>query len=638
MIKKEIIIPKGIEYISQWEDYVLPKGTHCIIDKGVTGCGYTEFALTNGDWVVLCSPRKLLLENKSEKHLKLNHKNIIYLDGLNLDSMYTVVERQLSFCNENNLPPKFLITYDSTGKIIECLKRLNVLNKFVFVVDEFQSIFLDSYFKVSVEFDFVNNLQSCSSVIYLSATPMLDKYLVKLKEFCDLPFYRLDWSETGFVETVTIERKRTNALTTECCKIVYNYLNGNFPLTTDSNNNVYQSKEAVFYFNSVSEILRVVRKCNLTSENTLIVCSKTDKNLDKLKKEGFTFGKIPLENEPNPMFIFCTSAVYMGVDFYSKCASSYVFADPNVECLALDISLDLPQIIGRQRDKSNPFKNCVTLFYRTKRKDELDLTEENFKEYQKGKRKKTLDLLNLFDRATDSEKEVLIEKLTDSIEYSNYSRDFVSISEKTGKPVYNTLIDIADERAWDVSQKDYQDTISVTKAIENLNSSNFGAEVIKYRDKDEIIISSFLNNQFYRTNLFRERMKLYCEFSDKYKDNKYVMESLQKRVDSKFLKYYRYYGTKGCSSRNYQESNLYSGWEDATKDEKLLFSIYANFKTGDKLAKSEIKTRLKEIYSSLSISKTAKASDLGEYFKLSKTNVTINGEIKNGFKLGERLR
>ena len=30
--------------------------------------------------------------------------------------------------------------------------------------------------------------------------------------------------------------------------------------------------------------------------------------------------------------------------------------------------------------------------------------------------------------------------------------------------------------------------------------------------------------------------------------------------------------------------------------------------------------------------------DLGEYFKLSKTNVLVNGEPKNGFKLGERLK
>ena len=633
---KEIVIPKGIEYIGQWKEYSIPKGEHCIVDKGVTGCGYTEFALTNEDPIVLCSPRRLLLENKSEKHMKEKHYNIIYLDSVPLEKMYKVVGDHLEFCKEENLIPKFLITYDSTKKIVECLRYYGFLEDFIFVVDEFQSIFLDSYFKVGVEFDFVRNLQECQNVIYLSATPMLDKYLSKLNEFMNLTFYKLNWSESGFVDTISIQRKRTNSLTLECVKIVKNYLKGNFPMMTDNNNNVRQSKEAVFYFNSVSEILRVVRRCGLTSENTIIICSKSEANERKLKKEGFTFGKIPLADESNPMFIFCTSAVYMGVDFISDCAS-YVFADPNVECLALDISLDLPQIIGRQRNKANPFKNYIALFFKTKQVGEMDLTEENFLKYQEEKREKTKDLLTLFDRATEKEKLAYIEKLTDSIEYSNYSGDFVSISEITGKPVYNALIDIADQRAWDVAQKDYQDEISVTKAIENID--NLKTRVMDYRDNDEIIISAFLNDYFYPESAFRARMKMYCEFRDMFKDNQYVMDSLLHRVvDPRFHQYYNYYGTEGCRARNYQDSELKAGWEDSTKESKLASMIYSKFKEGDRIVMTDAKKALKEFYSNLSMNKTAKGTDLGEYFELSKTHVTIDGITKHGFKLGRRLK
>jgi hypothetical protein len=466
---------------------------------------------------------------------------------------------------------------------------------------------------------------------------MLDKYLVKLKEFKDLTFYKLDWSETGFVETITLKRKRTNALTTECSKIVNSFLKGNYPVISDKNNEVYESKEAVFFFNSVSEILRVIRRCELTPQNTIIVCSKSEKNEKKLKELGFTFGKIPLEDEPNPMFTFCTSAVYMGVDFHSSCASSYIFADPNVECLAMDISLDLPQIIGRQRNKNNPFKNNIVLFYKTKRSEELDLTRDNFVQYQEEKKRKTLSLLEGFNRLTEEQKKDYTEKLIESIEYSNYSKDFISISERTGKPIYNSLIEIADERAWDVSQKDYQDTLSVTRAISDLE--NLNVSVAKYGDEDELILQNFLDNQFYRAKYFHERMKLYCEFSDKYKSNKYIIEGIYNRVvDPRFLRYYRYYGTKGCSARNYQESMLYQGLVDDSKRPKLDSLIYERFKSGDKLSKSSIKEILSEMYKSLSISKTAKASDLGEYFKLSKTNVTTPEGVKNGFKLGERLQ
>ena len=58
-------VPPGTQVISEWKEYSIPRGEHFIVDKGVTGCGYTEYCLTNNLNVVLCSPRKLLLENKN---------------------------------------------------------------------------------------------------------------------------------------------------------------------------------------------------------------------------------------------------------------------------------------------------------------------------------------------------------------------------------------------------------------------------------------------------------------------------------------------------------------------------------------------------------------------------------------------
>ena len=48
----------------------------------------------------------------------------------------------------------------------------------------------------------------------------------------------------------------------------------------------------------------------------------------------------------------------------------------------------------------------------------------------------------------------------------------------------------------------------------------------------------------------------------------------------------------------------------------------------------EIKQKLSEIYSLLCISKVPKATDLGKYFKLIKTKVTLSDKtVTNGFKL-----
>ena len=76
------------------------------------------------------------------------------------------IRNHIFLCDEENLPIKFLVTYDSSHYIIDILKELNLLNDFYFIIDEFQSIFLDAFFKSEVEFDFVEYLQDCPNVLY----------------------------------------------------------------------------------------------------------------------------------------------------------------------------------------------------------------------------------------------------------------------------------------------------------------------------------------------------------------------------------------------------------------------------------------------------------------------------------------
>ena len=472
---------------------------------------------------------------------------------------------------------------------------------------------------------------------------MLDKYLKKLKEFSNLPYYELDWSNTSVVEKLILKRKFTKSLTGECNKIIKSYLEGKFEIALDKNNNLVVSKEAVFYFNSISDIIRVINKNNLLPSQVNIICADTSENKYKLSKlskdleteknnnEKFEIGKIPLKGETNKMFTFCTKTAYIGSDFHSSCARSFVFADPNISCLALDISLDLPQIAGRQRDDNNPFKNDITIFYRTIRKDNIKDKEE-FDRLQEDRKKETNRLLSLFEKGSEEEKKSYIKKLKDSIKVSQYSDDFISISKHTNLPVYNTLIEIANERAWEVSQKDYQDKINVTKALENISSN-----VSEYLDEYEKIAQDFLDNHFYKTGFFHEKMRLYCEFMDKYSGCKEIEDIIYYKIrDDRFRKYYNFYGTRGCSSKNYQEGNLYEGVMDTTKDILLQRSIYNHFKVGQKYTKKEIKSGLEKIFRDLDItSRKPKATDLGMYFNLTRTRITNpqTGKLDEGFKL-----
>ena len=529
-----------------------------------------------------------------------------------------------------------MVTYDSLHYISEYLIKTKTINNYIFIIDEFQSIFLDSYFKAEVENSFVEYLQDCTNVVYLSATPMLTKYLEKLNDFKNLKFYEINWSESGYVDKIKFQRKNVKSLTGECNKIIQNYLSGNYPILVTPEKKVLQSTEAVFYFNSVGDIIRCINKNRLTPANTTVICANTETNRKKLRKIKFNFGKIPLKGEKHPMFMFCTSSVYMGVDFYSDCASTYVFANPNLRNLALDISMDLPQIVGRQRNKNNPFKNNVTIFYKLLKNENLE-DRYAFDKLQINRKEKTYRLINIYNKVEGIEKSDYSGKIRSSIEVENYCEDFASISRKTGEVVYNNLIEVANERAWEVSQNDYQDSINVTRAI-----SSLGYEMDNSRDKNDIAVDMFLTG-FDQIGNFESKMKLYCEFRDKNVGNIELEYKLHYKItsnygdDNKFENYYNFYGTGGCRAKSYIESDLRKGISNNTKEDKLEKEIFNQFKPGDVLPKQSIKDKLRQIYLSLGIESNPKATDLEQWFELKSTTIkNQNSKWVHGFEIIRR--
>ena len=152
-------------------------------------------------------------------------------------------------------------------------------------------------------------------------------------------------------------------------------------------------------------------------------------------------------------------------------------------------------------------------------------------------------------------------------------------------------------------------------------------------------IDDFLDNHFYKTGIFHEKMKMYCEFMDKHQGSQEVSDSLYFRIkDDKYRRYYNFYGTTGCSSRKYQEGNLYSGMMNVSKESELFSIIHSKFKEGDRLIAGDIKKELQNIYRDLGITDKAKATDLSKYFKLSRTRITFPDKtVREGFKLESLL-
>lgn len=661
-----IVVPKGVRYIGDWEEFTLPEEP-TIIDKKLPGCGFTEWCLftekedlekngritrknINNKNVILCSPRKILLFNKHEQHpdttfLVINTLGNSFDDSVDKDllqenggskkaeknytekelkelkektvALKTKIENYAWMCHLNGEPAKILVTYDSYRLVKEALVNCGLFEDFYTVIDEFQSIFIDSSFKSDTEMEFVNELSGVKRVSYVSATPMIDKYLKRLDDFKNLPYYELDWvSEDPYrIVKPILDVKSFNSVNMIAKKIIDSYLVEDYktlPLLDENGNvkEVIESKEAVFYVNSVKNIIGIINKCGLTPDQVNILCADTENNKSKIKNKlgkDFSIGKVPLKNEPNKMFTFCTRTVYLGADFYSKCARTFIISDANLKTLKVDISLDLPQILGRQRDDDNPWHNRAEFYYKTTY-DFRKVSQETFEKEINEKIEKTRKLLNIYETTSPEDKKELVEVYEDRAKMMNYSKDYVGINKHKGKfpiPVENKLVYLSELRAFEIQQKDYADRFSVFASI----NSVFGDDSIVKIDKNTSIILEDINE----LKSTSEKIKYLNEHKDILSSDElnYVIS----RMDEKVVNYITILGFDGCKACGYNITSM----NDRCKKERfnkdvLKNEIYKVFKEGDKISLSKLKSQLKEIYTSLNYKSTPKAKDIEEYF------------------------
>ena len=640
---EEINVPAGIRYISEWQGFNLPNYPH-IMDKQIPGCGFTEYCLRNNMNVILVCPRKILLENKTDQHNKNGKLNIFYAKSdlcqdlwVDKNLMKFTLKRSEDSIPSNHeeerkqlkkeieryhfskkFPSKILVTYDSFRKVKEILLELGIFNNFYIVVDEFQSIFVDSRFKASTEMEFVSALQGVQRVCYVSATPMMKSYLDKLEYFKDLPYYKLNWNSLDPTRVVKpkLTIRSLKSINTVAEKIIDSYKQGKFETSAvrmpDKSVKMIESKEAVIYVNSVSNIVGIVKKCNLKPEEVNILCADTDENRKRLKArlgKNYTIGKVPLRDEPRKMFTFCTRTVYLGADFYSDNARTFILSDANVEAMAVDISLDLPQILGRQRLSENPWKNKANLYVKVLGQDKKSI--EDFKKLIDAKLKKTNDLLLAYQDARPEVKHSLAEQYLDVATDYNYKSNYVSVNKHLGSdliPQFNNLALVAEQRAFDIQQIDYADRFVVFNkvySIFNLNE-NINKEVSDFQIEWE------------KYSQFQDRLRLLCTSNLSEGAMKCVLEIVPENIKS----YYLLIGPEKLKSLGYNYSRIKAAINvNQFNKSTLANEIYSSFIVGTKISKSDIKNNLEKIYNKLGYEKTPKATDLEEWFEIKRATI-----------------
>ena len=339
-----INVKPNINYLS---DFMSDLPHNAYINKGATGCGGTTLAITNNEPYIIAVHSVNVINNKSKQH-----KNLcpIYSE--------TTDEDINNYINNPHIPiKKFIVTYDSLPRLLNFIDP----SEYRLLVDEVQVLIRYlGHFKISVSHALIKNSYNFKSVSYLTATPTKRCYLPQ-------PLKQLNYVELNWPNLKRPDIKHLycgSQLQTKVVAFILDKLDN----TNDEIYVFYNSKTGVT--STIQKLL--MAKSDLKLDDIKIVFADNDKNVSyfrqKLKSKQLNLDHeivvdengVPLPGY-NKRINFISSFGFEGVDFYShgKDVTTLIVADANSKSMRYDISIDMPQILGRfRRDKTtNLFLN-----------------------------------------------------------------------------------------------------------------------------------------------------------------------------------------------------------------------------------------------------------------------------------------
>lgn len=585
MNKTPIEVPKGIEYLSQIEDFELPNG---ILNKGIPNCGATTLALEDRHKTIICSPRNNLLINKHEQY----PDTLLVIDRFREDAIREYIAT--ADC------PKILVSYDSLPKVARCIAEPS---EWRVVADEFQYLLSDGTFKSEVEMRLLAQLQSFDYVTYLSATPIIDTYLEQIDEFKDIPYYEMHWQD---VEKVKVIRLRSKRPIDSAIEIINSFKRGAFPRIKD-NGKVLLSKECVIFLNSVDNIVKLIDYTKLNPDEVNIIVGNSSDNDTKIAKldGGFERGRIPLKGEPHKMFTFCTSTAFAGCDFYSTNATTFVISDNKMVNTTIDIATDLVQIAGRQRLAENPFRRYLLFIYNV---GACEKSKEEFERELAEKKQLTEAEIESNNASSGTLRQKRIRDTTRLQKMLKFDESFTMYDEATDRFIFNQIAYLGERYAFDLQKYNYENGIVVRNQLQENNFDISGNQ--RYLEYEEQLAHVMQDEPF------AERMKRYCD----YKSNRVKFDLAAQTLAQKYPElslYFEELGEMRIKALGYKEKSIREEIKLRRNQERLIAEMQARFPVGDRLYSSaEMRATMNVVFEKFGHGKKGKITDLETLYKV----------------------
>lgn len=338
---------KGCNYLS---NHINKLPSHCLLNKGITGCGGTTVELQSSRNSIILCPTRNLVECKA---------NLGYfkVDG-------TVKETQIiNYVNNTTGFKKIVATYDALPKLMK-------FTDYFLLIDEYHLLFNEYSFRNEAIMYILKNFRKFDNWCFMTATPLKDEFI--LEELKDIKQITYEWEETKPVDIDIIDTYYTT-------KEVINLIDK------------HKDKNLHIFLNSVKTITNIVNKLNL--DNYRIVCSVSSKS----KVTNYADITSPVKK-----INFYTSCAFEGCDIYDRDGLGIIVSDTNIATTVLDITTKVRQVCGRLRDSK--YKDKVILVLNTTKHRYAGVSKNEFLKKIEDSEKSGKNIINLYNRGTEEEK------------------------------------------------------------------------------------------------------------------------------------------------------------------------------------------------------------------------------------------
>lgn len=590
---------------------------NCIFNKVVTGCGGSTIAIRNNENYVIAVPTTELIINKLYPSIDFNGNsfdtdNVDKKAGLspfvNLFGLFG--QKSLSLKTEL----KNYLKQDGVKKIMCTYDQLPSLNKIInpdnyrLLVDEYHCL-LKAYAYRNIAINGVFDVfREYKSYCFMSATAISPNFKPIALE--GISEYIADWKDN---EELKILPYQTNKPYNLISKIIRQYRK-NGAITMNGN----KSTEAYIFINSVTDIFSILKHLELEPDECRIICADNDKN----KKKLGTY-KISSSIDTPKMFNFITSKSFEGVDFHSESGICFVVSNVLNTNTLVDIATDIPQIAGRIRTKSNPFRKTVVHIFNTKKFD-IDTHFEELVESQNKQLEYARERIDSYNNLSDGAKQQCLREMKKSANQS-----YIHYDKSTAKFILNDILPKYELYIYYTNNLIYANSQSLRKCYKNQ-----GVELakIKWKKIDESEMKRIITKKQFK-DVFDEYTQLrqsMFSFDD----------SQQKEIeeDYPFIKNaFEKLGINGIQSLKYNQKAIKNKLlridQDKKIDDKVFSFLKPNLTMGTFYSNEHLVTMIEKAIRNLKIktSIVIKAKHIQKWFDADSSSKRINGKVTRGY-------